>query len=34
MITREDFPYLTEENQIILRVLPKMFKDQDMHEFM
>jgi len=34
MITREDFPRVTEENQIILRVLPKMFKDQDMHEFM
>ena len=34
MITREDFPRVPEENQIILRVLPKMFKDQDMHEFM
>ncbi|MGZ3397512.1 MAG: hypothetical protein ACXVB2_25695 [Isosphaeraceae bacterium] len=34
MITREDFPRVPEENQIILRVLPKMFNDQDMHEFM
>ena len=34
MITREDFPRVTEENQFILRVLPKMFKDQNMHEFM
>ena len=34
MITRQDFPRVTEENQFILRVLPKMFKDQDMHEWM
>ncbi len=34
MITKEDFSRVTEENQFILRVLPKMFKKQDMHKFM
>jgi hypothetical protein len=33
MITKEDFPPVTEENQFILRVLHKMFKDKDVHKF-